>query len=403
MNKTKYIRIVAVLLAAGFAIMKAEAAGFDDIVASLMKRDSQLELSRLQAEASGDALRVSNVLSDPEAEVEYLRSKNGEQKFNLSVSQSFDWPGVYGARRRQIALEQSGVMLNTEAERIEQRTKYRAALVDIIAANLTIGQMETAVEGCDKLLATLEAEYSRGNVSILDVNKMRIELAGFKLKLAEAKTVREELTGELLSTATGDVSAIAEQCDSLGRFPLVALGGVEQYLAVAKANDPLLQIAKNQALVAKARRDVAVKGTLPGFSAGYRLSHEGGELFNGFAVGVSVPLWRASKERKAAASEEVSAAFGEKAEEIRLEKRIESVYKKANGLKETISEYGKALTASDNAGLLKRAYESGAITLTELVLDINYFVEAGVQYVELQRQYYNAMVELLRYEESVGS
>lgn len=391
------------LLAAGFAIMKAEAAGFDDIVASLMKRDSKLELSRLQAEASGDALRVSNVLSDPEAEVEYLRSKNGEQKFNLSVSQSFDWPGVYGARRRQIALEQSGVMLNTEAERIEQRTKYRAALVDIIAANLTIGQMETAVEGCDKLLATLEAEYSRGNVSILDVNKMRIELAGFKLKLAEAKTVREELTGELLSTATGDVSAIAEQCDSLGRFPLVALGGMEQYLAVARANDPLLQIAKNQALVAKARRDVAVKGTLPGFSAGYRLSHEGGELFNGFAVGVSVPLWRASKERKAAASEEVSAAFGEKAEEIRLEKRIESVYKKANGLKETISEYGKALTASDNAGLLKRAYESGAITLTELVLDINYFVEAGVQYVELQRQYYNALVELLRYEESVGS
>lgn len=394
---------MAVLLAAGFAIMKAEAAGFDDIVASLMKRDSKLELSRLQAEASGDALRVSNVLSDPEAEVEYLRSKNGEQKFNLSVSQSFDWPGVYGARRRQIALEQSGVMLNTEAERIEQRTKYRAALVDIIAANLTIGQMETAVEGCDKLLATLEAEYSRGNVSILDVNKMRIELAGFKLKLAEAKTVREELTGELLSTATGDVSAIAEQCDSLGRFPLVALGGMEQYLAVARANDPLLQIAKNQALVAKARRDVAVKGTLPGFSAGYRLSHEGGELFNGFAVGVSVPLWRASKERKAAASEEVSAAFGEKAEEIRLEKRIESVYKKANGLKETISEYGKALTASDNAGLLKRAYESGAITLTELVLDINYFVEAGVQYVELQRQYYNALVELLRYEESVGS
>ncbi|MDE6346621.1 MAG: TolC family protein [Muribaculaceae bacterium] len=383
--------------------MKAEAAGFDDIVASLMKRDSQLELSRLQAEASGDALRVSNVLSDPEAGVEYLRSKSGEQKFNLSVSQSFDWPGVYGARRRQIALEQSGVMLNTEAERIEQRTKYRAALVDIIAANLTIRQMETAVEGCDKLLATLEAEYSRGNVSILDVNKMRIELAGFKLKLAEAKTVREELTGMLLSTATGDVSAIAEQCDSLGRFPLVALGGMEQYMAVAKANDPLLQIAKNQALVAKARRDVAVKGTLPGFSAGYRLSHEGGELFNGFAVGVSVPLWRASKERKAAASEEVSAAFGEKAEEIRLEKRIESVYKKANGLKETISEYGNALTASDNAGLLKRAYESGAITLTELVLDINYFVEAGVQYVELQRQYYNALVELLRYEESVGS
>lgn len=385
----------------GIAGMAAFANDFDDIVTVLLDGDKQLELSQRQADAAVASLKASNVLSDPEAEVEYLRSGSGEEKYNLTVSQSFDWPGVYGARSRQTELEQSGLRFGIEAERNERRLKLRTLLIDIIAANRTIAEMTSAVEGCNKLLATLEADYQRGNVTILEVNRMRIVLADFKLKLNDAKTNKEALTAELMTTA--DVTdALAERCDMLEQFPLVELGERETYISDAKANDPTLHGAKNNVLVASARRDVAKKSTLPGFSAGYRLSQEGGVLFNGFTVGVSVPLWRASKERNAAASEEVSAMFGEKVEEIKIEKRVDAAYRKALNLKETISEYGKALTASDNAGLLKRAYESGVMTLTELVLEINYFVEANMQYIELQRQYYNALAELSRYEEGIG-
>ena len=165
---------------------------------------------------------------------------------------------------------------------------------------------------------------------------------------------------------------------------------------------PSLRMAHNEALAAKARRDVANKNTLPGFSAGYRLSHEDGTLYNGFTFGVSLPFWRASAERKAAAAGEVSAMFGESVEKIRIEKSIEAAYKRALNLKSTLSAYGEALTVSDNAALLERAYNSGAITLTELVLDINYFVQANVKYIELQRQYYNVLAELSRYSDTLG-
>ena len=72
-------------------------------------------------------------------------------------------------------------------------------------------------------------------------------------------------------------------------------------------------------------------------------------------------------------------------------------------LRETMSQYGKALVVSDNMGLLRRAYESGTITLTNFVLDVNFFVDADIQYIELQRQYYNVLVELMRYEENIGN
>lgn len=395
-TKVFHFKKIAIAFTFGIAGVSAYPTDIDSIVAKLLGNNVQLELSRRQSDAAVSELKTGNLLADPEVEFEFLAGKNSERKYNLSVSQSFDWPGVYSARRHQIDLEQQGLALGNDVEANEQRMALRALLIDITAANLVIDQLSTAEEGCNRLLETLEAEYKRGNVTILELNKMRIEVANFKLQLAEARNNRENLTAELLAYTT-DGEAADRLTDGLSAFPLMELKPLAQYIELAEASAPSLLKARNEALAAKARRNVAVKNNLPGFSAGYRLSHEDGILFNGFTVGVNLPLWRASVERKAAAAGEVAASFGENVEKIRIEKNIESAYKRALNLKNTISTYGEALTASDNAGLLERAYSSGAITLTELVLDINYFVQANVQYIELQRQYYNVLAELSRY------
>lgn len=399
-NKYKKRNIFAIALM-GFARLSVGASDFDAIVASLLGNDRQLELSQRQMEASVAALNATNVLEDPEIGYEFKDNGAGVRAHELTVSQSFEWLGVYSARNKQIELERAGLQYENEAERNEQRLKLRTLLVDIIAANQTIDRLATAVEGCDKLLATLEADYQRGDVSILDVNKMRIELADFKLKMQEAQSNKEALMAELQSTVV-DAEALAATSELPEHFPLIEMKTMEQYVGDAKAADPTLLGAKNNALVAKARRSVASRSTLPGFSVGYLYSLEDGDSFNGFTLGVNVPLWRASKERKAAAAEETATMFGERVEEIKLEKKIEATYNYALNLKETLSQYGKALVVSDNIGLLQRAYEAGTITLTEFVLDVNFFVEADVQYIELQRQYYNALVELTRYEKNIG-
>lgn len=374
------------------------ASDFDDIVAALLNSDRELALARQQATAEGDMLNADNVLTDPEAEFEFLDSRSGEKKYNLTVSQSFDWPGVYGARSRQISLQRTSLELNNDMERNDRRHMLRTLLVDIIATNLTIDRLTSAVEGCDKLLAVMEADYKKGNISVLSVNKVRVELADFRLQLSEALNKKDLLTGEL-TAAVDDVSAALERCEGLKNFPLLELRPLPEYTEKARQNAPGLLWARNQTLVAEARRDVASKSVLPGFSAGYRLSREDGILFNGFVVGVNLPVWRASKERKAAASEVVSAKLGEEFETIKLEKSIEATYRNACNIKETLSQYGEALAAADNIQLLKKAYDAGAITLTEFVLDINFFVEAATRHIELQRQYYNALLQLTRYDD----
>lgn len=393
---------IAAILMTGLAVLSAGAADIDNVVAKLLDNDTQLELARRQNAAASSELGTANLLDDPEVEFEFLSGKNDDRKYNLSVSQSFDWPGVYGARKRQIELERTGLQLGNELQVNEQRHALRTQLIDIIAANLVIKELSAAEDGCNRLLENLEKEYKNGNVTILELNKMRVEVADFKLQLSEAYGNKEDLTSQLLSTVSSSASYADSDFDNLSSFPLVELMPMAHYVEEANNMAPSLRMAHNEALAAKARRDVANKNTLPGFSAGYRLSHEDGTLYNGFTFGVSLPFWRASAERKAAAAGEVSAMFGESVEKIRIEKSIEAAYKRALNLKSTLSAYGEALTVSDNAALLERAYNSGAITLTELVLDINYFVQANVKYIELQRQYYNVLAELSRYSDTLG-
>lgn len=396
-NNLKNILVISLISIMNVSVVASD---FDAIVASLLGNDRQLELSNRQMEASIAALNANNVLEDPEIEYEFKDNGAGERGHELVVSQSFEWFGVYGARNKQISLERAGLQYQNEAERNEQRLKLRTLLVDIIAANQTIDRLSSVVKGSEDLLLTLENGYQRGDVSILDVNKMRIESASYKLKLQESQRAKDALVAELMSTVTEidilEVGRIPLQ------YPLVELKPMAQYLEVAKTSDPTLLGAKNNFLVAKARKNVATKSALPGFNIGYIYENEAGDSFNGFTFGMSLPIWRASKERKAAAAEETAAMFGERVEEIKLEKRIEAIYAQAMNLRETISQYGKSLVVSDNMGLLRRAYESGTITLTNFVIDINFFIDAEMQYIELQRQYYNVVVELMRYEENIG-
>lgn len=394
---SRHILKFAVLPLAIGGGMDISAGDFDDIVNMVMDNDKSLALARVEANSAIAAVRATNTLSDPEAEFEFLASGSGDKKYNFSVTQGFDWPGVYSARRRQAELEREGLEYGYDIRYAEQRSKVRGLLTDIVASNKIISQMTSAVEGYERLLAVLEKGYSNGNVSILDLNKIRIESADFRLKLAEAENRRDDLLSELTSNMNS-AAGLEERCKTISEFPLLALKPMEDYIADAKANSPELKLARNQNQVAAAKGDVTAKSLLPGFSAGYSLSHEDGMLYNGFNVGVSLPLWRAGKERKAAASSTMAAKLAEETAEIQLQKSIEASYRRAVNLKATIAEYGASLTASDNEALLRKAYNSGVITLTEFVNDINYYVEAWNKYVELQREYYNILLELGRYD-----
>ena len=74
---------------------------FDDVLSEVMSNNLTGRAEAARAEAQTEGILGENTLESPE--VEFSRVWNteagGENKWSLSVSQSFDWPGVYAARR----------------------------------------------------------------------------------------------------------------------------------------------------------------------------------------------------------------------------------------------------------------------------------------------------------------
>ncbi|MCM1293930.1 MAG: TolC family protein [Bacteroides sp.] len=398
MELRRYIYIY-VIVAALILPAIASANDFDSIVGSLLGNDRELRLSQTKATAESDAIAAENTLADPEVEFELLAAKGGEKKYNLSLTQSFDWPGVYGARSRQYSLRRQQLMLENEILRNERMLEMQQQLIDIIAANRTIATLSSAIDGCNSLLNMLIAESQNGNVTIIDLNKTKIEIADFKLQLTQALADKEALI-DRIAASTEISPEIYSAIDTLDCFPLMQLQPLAQYMEQAREYAPQLLAARNLTATAQSDEEVARKSTLPSLSAGYRLSHEDGLLYNGFAVGISLPLWRAGKQRRAAASQTVAARLNENMQQIKLEKEIEATFDSAAAIYQAITEYGQALNTSANRILLNKAYAAGVITVTQLILDTNYFLQAELQLTELQRQYYNKLAELSRFQQN---
>ena len=75
---------------------------FEAKVSEILSNNPTLASRRANAEAESLNLRADNNLSDPELEFEHQwgTPSVGGNKWSVSVSQSFDWPGVYHNRAK---------------------------------------------------------------------------------------------------------------------------------------------------------------------------------------------------------------------------------------------------------------------------------------------------------------
>lgn len=388
------------LTASGLILMAfagANASDYDIIIEKILAGNPGYKVAVAEADAEFSASRAGNALDDPEVEFEFLAGKNVKNKYNFTVSQGFDWPGVYASRSKVLNLEKERLRLAGDAALSETALRADRLLVDITASNLAVSLLEKAVGSGERLLATYEENYKNGDVSILDLNKLRIEVADSRLRLAEALETRNVNIAELTMLSPDDAQWIADNALQLSQFPIVEFAALDTYKEQMLANNPKLKLAATETLLSEANKTVSRRNTLPGFNLGYRFSQEDGEIFNGFVVGVNLPLWRAARERQAADAGHLAAMLRQETAAVEAVKGLETQYKLALNLNSAISKYSSALLVCDNMAVLERAFDAGAIDLAQYIQDSNYFIDAQLQFVELQRRYFNSIAYLRQY------
>lgn len=379
-----------------FTAATSAAYTIDEAIGLLSTGRHSIEAGTLSARAAVEDLKAETSLPGPEIEFTRQWGTDGAgTKLDAGISQSFDWPGVYAARRRAVR-EASDALTRLEAAKVNELAgRLRDLLVEYIGARRTYA----AILETDGMLAQLDTltrrAYAAGEISVLDVNKLAIARADLGHGLHLAATRIEDLEGQISEVSESDSGPVLAGLDD--SYPVMTVPEEEVYMAWVAENDP--EIISNEA-DRKAAEVTAVaerRSLFPGFSVGYAFTREDGENFHGFSLGLTLPS-AASRHRAASARLRAEAAVTS-AIGIEATRRAQyhALVANVRQLDDEIKRLGPVFDKCDNIHLLEKAYTGGQLSMLDFLQELDYFYQARLSYIEDVGQYYLTLSKLNRY------
>lgn len=384
-------------MALTLSVCSASASDFDKVLNTVVSNNMALKYADAENQAAIASLKSENTLDAPEIGFESLWGAKGiGDKRNFSISQGFDWPGVYTARREAIRKSQAAMQYLQESAMIEARQEVRLLLIDIIYAKQRIAATEKICDGLSSLQKTFRKAVDEGNETKLDYNKSVIEKIAAEREL---KTLRGEYAAMLASLrAMNGGKEVEDLVASVGDvYPEVNLASLRPDVENLRAKDPAIAAMKADAEVQKSLLKVEKQSLLPGFTLGYSHEWEMGDRFNGFSVAVSLPFITGNKKVKASRLQVRASEMQQEMELIRLSAAMSGDYEKALQYRELLDQYEDIMNDNSDFELLKKAFDGGQINFLTYMQELNYFLAARRDFLETLYNYNCALARLQRY------
>lgn len=378
------LKNIILTLAVCATTTSATGAGFEALVDNIIDNSPGLKATRLRMEQEIETLKGENMLPDPEIEFERLwRSGEGDNRWSAGISQEIEWPGTYSARRKAItALTRAGEAAMSAAE-IEERTKASQIIIGIIAARKEIAILDEIHSSMLSLESKLLTAWEKGEATILDVNKVKIEAIRSASRLHTAQMQLNSLQAELHAMTDGSMASIVPEGLDM---PLYPLKDENVYLTALEAS-PQLESMRLAAQAANRQTALAKSSKWPGFTVGYNHAFEDGAHFNGFSIGLTLPLWSRKHIATAASNNAMATRFDMIARQTELKAKLHADYSGAASLYARMSQYGPLVEGVNNLTLLRKAFEGGELTLLNYLQEVNYFLEARLDYLSISKEY----------------
>lgn len=385
------------LFTIGVFALETEAQNFDTLLNKVVSNNTELMSSVDAARSELFTQKSENNLSDPEVEVEYQwgRHEVGD-KFDVNVTQGFDWPGVYMARGKANKIASEAMSYLNRSNYIDKRLEIKQNLIDIVNVKKNMKVVKERLDLMDQMIEKYTTGMNRGELTILDLRKLKIE----KIRLNETMSALESEFTLLESTLVaqnggkecGDIIA------AIDNYPDDTILPAEEYEKIIEENDPAVKYSslmmQSQAQRVKAERLMQ----LPGFTLGYHHSWEDGDVFNGLIVGVTLPVFSTRNKVRAAKALRRSLEYDEMTVAIQKRATLKSNREKALALYRQMTSYESVLKNDNSTDLLKKSLEGGQISLLDYLSEMDYYLQAERDYLDVQYRYHQTLADLNKYK-----
>lgn len=389
--KKLFIPLLAAVLG-GIPALAQDA--FDQTIAIIAQANPQAQNERALARAVALDNADDNSLANPEVSFSRVWGTRGVgNKLQLDVTQSFDWPGLYSARRKANASQQSAAALLCQWTELEVSLQAKHLLVELVYVKKQMAMIDELMRSMQQSDQAVQASQRQGYATELDHRKIAIETYKLSSQATAISARRTQIEGELQALCSG----VALDLSAIDAYPIEQILTLDEYQAQISALDPQLAAAllaeEAEAFGAKA----ATMSRFPGFSVGYQHQAEMGDRFNGFTVGMSLPFFE-NRHARAAAQARAQAAHSQAyALEAEKQAAVATSMAEMTAWRDRVDNYNAVFGDNAYLTLIKKAYDGGELNLLDYINETQYYAEITIAYLEAEYNFRSALTELNKY------
>ncbi|MCZ8372521.1 MULTISPECIES: TolC family protein [Phocaeicola] len=388
MRKQYMIGVVGLFLAGSL-----QAQNIADVLQSIERNNKELQAQLQLTEAAKMEVQTQNSLSDPTIDYSpfFAKGVDGVASSELVVSQEFDFPTLYAARRQSGKLQQEVLDRQQQAVRRSILLDAKNLCLDLIRLNQEKALLDARKKNADELLTLFEKRLQEGDAGILEVNKIKME----------RMNVQTEVTQNNAAHRTALQSLLAMNGNLPLEFTADTYPQIEKISDYNALYDEIMltdaDLLASDAAARAAAKEVSVnkQNWLPKLSVGYRRNTSLDEKSNGFLIGGSIPLFSNRKKVKIARAQEVGARLQLDNARLQAEATVQSRYNEVLQLQEAMKAYDVPLM-HETLDMLKQAVMAGQLSIIEYYVEVDGVYRNLQAYIQIENQYQKLMADIYK-------
>lgn len=384
-----------ILAAMAFAaVVSAKAQDINAVLKSVEQNNMELKALLKGNEAADIENKSQNTLEDLSIEYSpfFQSETSGIASSELVITQGFDFPTLYGARKKAGQLQRNVLDMQYQTARRDILVNAKKLCLDIINYNKQKQLLQERRKNADELLAMFELKFKNGDATSLELNKIKLDRMNLETELVQADTKHANAMQQLQALNGGLPIEV-----NMTEYPQAPADDEVTMYEKAVATDWTVRTA--QASVLAAEQDVKVnkQSWIPKFEIGYRRNTEGDNASNGFLIGGSIPLFSSKNKVKIAKAKQTEAVMQHANARINAENSARTMINQMKQLKASADAYDVPLMRQ-TLKLLRTAVENGEISVTEYYVEADNIYKNMITYMDIERQYQDALTEIYKNE-----
>jgi outer membrane protein TolC len=374
----------------------AQSSGIASILQQIEQNNKELKALASYMESQQLEMKSSNNLPDPQFGAYYLPfGEHGTGDYTeFQISQSFEFPTVYGARSSLIEEQGVQLKLNYEAKRQEILLSAQQYCMELIYLNKRMPIENSRIEQAKTVFDQVQALFDKDQVGILELNKAKVAWMQEQFKVQKIESDKRNLLSMLQNLNGGNTLSF----DQEEYITPLELDNKDSLWQNKLSTDPLLQQLKQQETIAQQQLKLSRNKSLPNLTAGYNHQGVSGSNYSGIYAGVSIPLWSNRNKVKAAISNLQFQESYSTSQTMQEYTTFDKQYNDYQILLEKFKEYQITLLGLNSDELLLQAYQLGQISFMEYYLELQFYRQAYDAMLQMENQLHQLKADILKYQ-----